>query len=172
VTFADAHNSKALVSSYAPSSPGPACCNIPVESALLSPTYLATHSSDNILLPPTLIQALQKAIPTTNGGAPFGLVVADTGATDHMVPDRGAFISYKSVYGLQVHMGNNSFHRSLVVGWQSFPLMVSNFSFAMCYMSQTFESPSTVYVPIFVSWDAVLWEATRLACTFTSQAWS
>jgi hypothetical protein len=26
-----------------------------------------------------------------------------------MVPDRGAFISYKSVCSLQVHMGNNSF---------------------------------------------------------------
>ena len=36
-------------------------------------------------------------------------MVADTGATDHMVPDRGAFISYKSIQGLRVRMGNNSF---------------------------------------------------------------
>jgi hypothetical protein len=109
VTFADAHNSKASASSYAPPSPGPACCKVSVESALPSPTYSATHSSDNIVLPPTLIQALQKAIPTTNGGTPFRLVVADTGATDHMVPNRGAFITYKSVHGLQARMGNNSF---------------------------------------------------------------
>ncbi len=109
VTFADAHNSKASVSSYTPSSPGPACCNVSVKLALPSPTYLATHSSDDIVLPPTLIQALQKAIPTTNGGTPFCLVVADTGATDHMVLDRGAFISYKSVHCLRVRMGNNLF---------------------------------------------------------------
>ena len=35
--------------------------------------------------------------------------VADTGATNHMLPEKGAFISYKSVSNLQVHMGNNSF---------------------------------------------------------------
>jgi hypothetical protein len=114
VTFADAHNSKTSVSSYAPSSPGSACCNVSFESALPSPTYSATHSSVYIVLPPTSIQALQKAIPTTNGGTPFCLVVADTGATDHMVPDRGAYISYKLVHGFQVPMGNNSF--ALVLG--------------------------------------------------------
>jgi hypothetical protein len=109
VTFADAHNSMASVSFYAPSSSGPACCNVSIELALPSPTYLATQSSDNIVLPPTLIQALQKAIATTNGGTPFRLVVADTGATDHMVPDRRIFISYKSVHGLWVRVGNNLF---------------------------------------------------------------
>jgi hypothetical protein len=36
-------------------------------------------------------------------------MVADTGATDHMVPDRGAFISYMSIQGLRVRMGKNSF---------------------------------------------------------------
>ena len=34
-------------------------------------------------------------------------MVADTGATDHMVPDKSAFVSYKSVTGLSVRMGNN-----------------------------------------------------------------
>jgi hypothetical protein len=114
VMFADAHNSKASVSSYAPSSPGPACCNISIKTALPSSTYLPTHPCDDIVLPPTLIQALQKAIPTTNGGTPFRLVVADTGATDQLVPDRGVFISYKSVHDLWVRMDNNSF--ALVLG--------------------------------------------------------
>ncbi len=70
---------------------------------------MATQLGDDIVLPPILIKSLLKAIPTTNGGTPFRLVVADNGATDHMVPDRGAFISYKSVHGLQVRMGNNLF---------------------------------------------------------------
>ncbi len=34
---------------------------------------------------------------------------ADTGVTDHMFPDKLAFISYKSIPNLQVRMGNNSF---------------------------------------------------------------
>ena len=37
------------------------------------------------------------------------LAVADTGATDHMVPDKSAFVSYKSVTGLSFQMGNNSY---------------------------------------------------------------
>ena len=35
--------------------------------------------------------------------------MADTGATDHMVPDCSAFISYKAIRNLRVRMGNNSF---------------------------------------------------------------
>ena len=42
------------------------------------------------------------------------LVVVDTGTTDHMVPDRSAFISYKAIQNLCVRMGNNSF--ALVLG--------------------------------------------------------
>jgi hypothetical protein len=80
-----------------------------MESFLPSPTCLATRLGKDIVLPPTLIKSLLKAIPTTNKGTPFHLVVADTGATDPMVPDRGTFISYKSVHGLWVCMGNNSF---------------------------------------------------------------
>jgi hypothetical protein len=35
--------------------------------------------------------------------------VADTGATDHMLPDKADFILYKSISNLQVQMGNSSF---------------------------------------------------------------
>ena len=44
-------------------------------------------------------------LPTTTGR----LAVADTGATDHMVPDKSTFVSYKSVTGLSVRMENNSY---------------------------------------------------------------
>jgi hypothetical protein len=37
------------------------------------------------------------------------LAVADLGATDHMFPDKSAFISYKTTSGLKVRMGNNSY---------------------------------------------------------------
>jgi hypothetical protein len=42
------------------------------------------------------------------------LTVADTGATNHMVPNKSCFISYKDISGLSVRMGNNSF--ALVLG--------------------------------------------------------
>ena len=172
VTIEDAHKPKAPVSSYAPYSPGPSCCNVSMELFLPSPTCLATQSGDNIVLPPTLIESLLKAIPTTNRGTPFRLVVAGTGATDHMFSNRSAFISYKSVHGFGSAWVTICLHWSLVVGWQSCHSMVSVFSFAMCFMSQNFGSHFTVYVPIFISRGAVLWEATRLVCTFTSWAWS
>jgi hypothetical protein len=37
------------------------------------------------------------------------LAVTDTGATDHMVPDKSCFISYTLISGLSVQMGNNSY---------------------------------------------------------------
>ena len=37
------------------------------------------------------------------------LLVADTGVTDHMLPDKSAFILYRPVTGRCVRMGNNSF---------------------------------------------------------------
>ncbi len=44
------------------------------------------------------------------------LVVADTGATNHMLLDRLAFISYKLVQNLHVCMGNNSYAPTLGQG--------------------------------------------------------
>ncbi len=44
------------------------------------------------------------------------LLVADTGTTDHMIPDKSAFISYRLCSGQQVHMGNNSFMPILGTG--------------------------------------------------------
>jgi hypothetical protein len=39
----------------------------------------------------------------------MSLLVADTGATNHMLPNKAAFVLYYPVSGQQVRMGNNSF---------------------------------------------------------------
>ncbi len=44
------------------------------------------------------------------------LLVADTGATDHMIPDKSAFNSYRPVTGRRVRMGNNLFAPILGTG--------------------------------------------------------
>jgi hypothetical protein len=44
------------------------------------------------------------------------LLVADTSATDHMIPDKSTFISYRPVTGRRVRMGNNSFAPVLGTG--------------------------------------------------------
>ena len=51
------------------------------------------------------------AIPTTFQPdlSRTSLLVADSGATDHMIPDRSAFISYRRVHDLRVRMGNKSY---------------------------------------------------------------
>ena len=58
------------------------------------------------MLPPDLVSSLLRAISPDDL---CRLLVADTGATDHMLPDRTAFISYKLVRNLRVRMGNNSY---------------------------------------------------------------
>ena len=55
--------------------------------------------------PRHLLVHFQQATHSTR----MSLLVADTGATDHMLPDKAAFISYYPVSGRRVRMGNNSF---------------------------------------------------------------
>jgi len=64
---------------------------------------------------PRMVQRLlanpgSHAIPTSYQPdlSKTSLLVADSGATDHMIPDRSAFISYRRVHGLRVRMGNKS----------------------------------------------------------------
>jgi hypothetical protein len=106
VTFDEVVKPKASVSSYPSSTSTPSCCRASVEAG---PTCSVTQSVDDIVLPPILVQLLLKAIPTTCSDTSSRFVVANTGATGHMVPDRGAFISYTSIQGLRIRMGNNSF---------------------------------------------------------------
>ena len=119
------------VSSYPPSSSSPSCCCVSLEAFSPGPTCSVTQSVDDIVLPPILVQSLLKAIPTTSSSTSFCLVVADTGATDHMVPDCGAFISYKSVHGFHVCMGNNSFapvlgHGTAIISLNGQRLLIRN----------------------------------------------
>jgi hypothetical protein len=57
--------------------------------------------------------------------------MADTGATNHMLPKKAAFISYKLVSNLQVCMGNNSFlpvlgHGTAVISLNSQRVLIRN----------------------------------------------
>jgi hypothetical protein len=70
-------------------------------------------SGDDIVLPPDLVSSLLGAISPADLNC---LIDADTGATDHMLPECLAFISYKSVRHLCIWMGNNSYAPVLVQG--------------------------------------------------------
>jgi hypothetical protein len=68
------------------------CANLPVASI-----------SRSISLPGWLMHLLAKlSLPPTAPSSGGRLGVADSGATDHMVPDRSSFISYKTILGLKV----------------------------------------------------------------------
>jgi hypothetical protein len=70
------------------------------------------HSVRTTPLPKQAIALLQNPPAHSTARVPdaaHSLLVADTGATDHMILEKCAFISYWPVSGCQVHMGNNSF---------------------------------------------------------------
>jgi hypothetical protein len=62
------------------------------------PMSLALHS--------LLARLSQCPIAPGSGGR---FAIADSGATDHMFPDKSAFISYKTTSNLKVRMGNNTY---------------------------------------------------------------
>jgi hypothetical protein len=74
-----------------PTPSGPSCSWVSLESDQLS-LLDADPSLDDIILPPTLLSALHRAISPEEFVEGLRLVMADTGAMDHMVPDRLAFI--------------------------------------------------------------------------------
>jgi hypothetical protein len=68
------------------------------------------------ILLPKLVLALLANPPAHSTAFAFltsrpasSLLVADTGATDHMIQNKSAFISYKPATGCRVRMGNNLF---------------------------------------------------------------
>ena len=87
----------------------PSCSHVCVVPSISATSVLPSPSP--ISLPATLPSLLQRLAnsPLVAPITTDRLAVADTGATDHMVPDKSCFISYKSVAGLSVRMGNNSF---------------------------------------------------------------
>ena len=95
----------------------PLCCHATVH---VRPQYSFSKSKstlpgEDIVLPSTLINAVSQAISVEDIGAALRFVVTDTGTTNHMLPDRLAFILYKSIRNLRVRMRNNSF--APVLGW-------------------------------------------------------
>jgi hypothetical protein len=102
----------------------PSCSHISIISSILEsaiPLHLQARQ-------PCLSSALQQllknlsslpvVLPLHHGR----LAVADTGATDHMVPDKSYFISYTSISSLSFQMGNNSYIPVLGCGTAIFAL--------------------------------------------------
>ncbi len=80
-------------------------------TSLTDPTGVRTVTLPKLVLalldnPPAHSTAFT---PARHGKMEPSLIVADTGATDHMLPEKCAFISYRPVSGRRVRMGNNSF---------------------------------------------------------------
>ncbi len=95
-----------LTSSVLPYSTTPLCCYAQV-GVPVSPSVAYTTTISLLL---SITQILDRLSLTPSAPTSVGrFAVADTGATDHMVPDKLAFISYKHVIGLNVRMGNNSY---------------------------------------------------------------
>ena len=85
----------------------PSCSHFSVSLAPLSVPLLPKPPRMSAALQ-ILLKSLSKSlvVPHLRHGC---LAIADTGATDHMILDKSCFISYKSIAGLSVRMGNNSF---------------------------------------------------------------
>ncbi len=87
--------------------------DLPAHDHLLSHSSCDPQGVKTIYLPKTVLSLLQnpKHHKSDHKRGSFGttLLVTDTGATDHMLLDKLAFISYYPVVGWQVRMSNNSF---------------------------------------------------------------
>jgi hypothetical protein len=107
--------------------PYPSCSHAAVVSASppSSPTVgssspAASSSSrdssvDHSNLPLSISSALHSLLARRLSQCPIApgsggcFAIADSGATDHMLPDKSAFISYKTTSNLKVRMGNNTY---------------------------------------------------------------
>ncbi len=113
----------------------PSCCSVaaspllrvnPFELTKATPTSMTRPSRSPTGAPMTnciinfsrcLCQLIQWFSHASIGGfLSKRFAVADTGVTNHMLPKKATFISYKSVSNLQVCMGKNSFHPVLGPG--------------------------------------------------------
>ena len=83
---------------------------VPSTSGLPSSSPIPSSSSSCLILPDRLQSVIRRlATSSISPDSSSRVAVADTGATDHMLPDKSAFISYKRISNLQVRMGNNSY---------------------------------------------------------------
>ncbi|EJK72873.1 hypothetical protein THAOC_05551, partial [Thalassiosira oceanica] len=85
---------------------------VPARPSIVVDTPSVCAARHTIALPKIVAALLanpaKHAIPSSFQPS-LEVAVADSGATDHMVPDRSAFYSYRPVHGLRVRMGNNAF---------------------------------------------------------------
>jgi hypothetical protein len=90
---------------------------IPTSSLPLTSSKVNQQARSSPTISRRLLSAIQALCMSSIWGSSRaqGLVVADTGAMDHMLLDALAFISYKQMMNLSVCMGNNSFVP--VFGW-------------------------------------------------------
>jgi hypothetical protein len=85
--------------------PAPSCSHAHVVSA-----HPKTTVSRLISLPGCLRSLVSKlSLPPTCPPNSGRLAVANSGAMDHMIPDKSSFVSYKSISALNACMGNNSY---------------------------------------------------------------
>jgi hypothetical protein len=83
---------------------------VPSTSGLPSSSPIPSSSSSCLILPDRLQSIIRRlATSSISPDSTSRVAVADTGATDHMLPDKSAVISYKRIFNLQVRIGNNSY---------------------------------------------------------------
>jgi hypothetical protein len=83
---------------------------VPTTSGLPSLSPTPTSSSSCLILPDHLQSIIHRlANSSISPDSTSHVAVTDTGATNHMFPDKSAFISYKRTSNLQVRMGNDSY---------------------------------------------------------------
>jgi len=87
-------------------------CTAPSPRALLSKCIVLPDCL-NLLL---FCMSVPSISPSESTGSGSCFTVADTGAADHMFPDKSAFISYTRIPSLQVRTGNNSYLLVLGLG--------------------------------------------------------
>ncbi len=88
-----------------------------VSVGLVNLSAAVSRSSSSVACldsPPSISMALQSLLSrlsdsSISPNSSRRLAVADSGATEHMFPDKLAFISYKSTSHLKVRMGSNSY---------------------------------------------------------------
>jgi hypothetical protein len=99
--------------------PSPSCSH----AWVVCTNLLVASTSRSISLPGWLMRLLAKlSLSPTAPSSDGCLTVADSWATDHLVSDKSSFISYKTISGLNVCMGNNSYIPVLGCGTAIFSL--------------------------------------------------
>ncbi len=102
----------------------PSCSQVSIISSVLESALLLHLQACQPCLSSALQQLLKhlSLLPVVLPLHHKRMAVADTGTTDHMVPDKSCFISYTLISGLSIQMGNNSYSPLLGRGTTIFAL--------------------------------------------------